>query len=205
MLCETFSDSDIHPVHFDSWFYLVQGKNEMEQLDLIFKLCGTPTSTEWPDVDKLPWCDMNTGPHVHVTFRFNASCPMTRPGPNRFCRGSHIPVGCRKSFGGPRRYVVCSRFSSFHAVSQSSELFCIVNTQSARSLIDKFLTLDPNQRISAKDALDSDYFWEDPLPCKPSELPKYEPSHEFQTRKRRQVRESWTRTHFSRILSRVIL
>lgn len=56
MLCETFSDSDIHPVHFDSWFYLVQGKNEMEQLDLIFKLCGTPTSTEWPDVDKLPWC-----------------------------------------------------------------------------------------------------------------------------------------------------
>ena len=100
---------------------------------------------------------------------------------------------------------MCSRFSSFHAVSQSSELFCIVNTQSARSLIDKFLTLDPNQRISAKDALDSDYFWEDPLPCKPSELPKYEPSHEFQTRKRRQVRESWTRTHFSRILSRVIL
>lgn len=56
MLCETFSDSDIHPVHCDSWFYLVQGKNEMEQLDLIFKLCGTPTSTEWPDVDKLPWC-----------------------------------------------------------------------------------------------------------------------------------------------------
>jgi cyclin-dependent kinase 12/13 len=34
---------------------ILTGKNEMEQLDLIFKLCGTPTSTEWPDVDKLPW------------------------------------------------------------------------------------------------------------------------------------------------------
>lgn len=80
-----------------------------------------------------------------------------------------------------------------------------MNAQSARSLIDKFLTLDPNKRISAKDALDSDYFWEDPLPCKPSELPKYEPSHEFQTRKRRQVRESSTPAHFSRVLSRLLL
>lgn len=92
-----------------------------------------------------------------------------------------------------------------HTVFRSSELFCVVNAQSARSLIDKFLTLDPNKRISAKDALDSDYFWEDPLPCKPSELPKYEPSHEFQTRKRRQVRESSTPAHFSRVLSRVLL
>jgi serine/threonine protein kinase len=136
---------------------------------------------------------------------FNATWPMARAGPNRFCRGSHTPVGYRKFFGGPRRYVVCSRFSAFHTVFRSSELFCIVNAQSARSLIDKFLTLDPNKRISAKDALDSDYFWEDPLPCKPSELPKYEPSHEFQTRKRRQVRESSTPTHFSHVLSRVAL
>jgi len=48
------------------------------------------------------------------------------------------------------------------------------------------LTLNPTHRISARDALDSDYFWEEPIPCSPQDLPKYEPSHEFQTRKRRQ-------------------
>ena len=63
-------------------------------------------------------------------------------------------------------------------------------SQSAKNLVDKFLTLDPSKRISAKDALDSDYFWEDPMPCLPKDLPKYEPSHEFQTRKRRQARNT---------------
>ena len=64
------------------------------------------------------------------------------------------------------------------------------NQQSARDLIDGFLTLDPKYRTSAKDALDSDYFWEDPMPCLPRELPKYEPSHEYQTRKRHRVDHS---------------
>ena len=56
----------------------------------------------------------------------------------------------------------------------------------ARRLVERFLTLDPEKRVTARDALDSDYFWEEPLPCKPGDLPKYEPSHEFQTRKRKQ-------------------
>ncbi|KAL8134001.1 hypothetical protein AgCh_009176 [Apium graveolens] len=45
------------------------------------------------------------------------------------------------------------------------------------------LTLDPAQRISAKDALDAEYFWTDPLPCNSKSLPKYESSQEFQTKK----------------------
>ena len=70
-------------------------------------------------------------------------------------------------------------------------IFIEPDRQSARGLIDGFLTLDPKKRISAKDALDSDYFWEEPMPCLPCELPKYEPSHEFQTRERRKVRMIW--------------
>lgn len=31
------------------------GKNEVDQLELIFKLCGTPNEQNWPDVDKQPW------------------------------------------------------------------------------------------------------------------------------------------------------
>ncbi|XP_070031279.1 cyclin-dependent kinase C-2-like isoform X2 [Nicotiana tomentosiformis] len=37
----------------------------------------------------------------------------------------------------------------------------------ALDLLDKMLTLDPSQRICAKDALDAEYFWTDPLPCDP--------------------------------------
>ncbi|KAL5706950.1 [pyruvate dehydrogenase (acetyl-transferring)] kinase [Ranunculus cassubicifolius] len=56
----------------------------------------------------------------------------------------------------------------------------------ALELLEKMLTLDPSQRISAKDALDAEYFWNDPLPCDPKSLPQYEASHEFQTKQKRQ-------------------
>ncbi|EEH59683.1 uncharacterized protein MICPUCDRAFT_14515 [Micromonas pusilla CCMP1545] len=115
---------------------ILPGKNELEQLDLMFKLCGSPVPVDWPEVELLPWASSFVG---------------------------------KKRF--PRRVQdVFRRFS-----------------RSARSLVESFLTLNPTHRISARDALDSDYFWEEPIPCSPQDLPKYEPSHEFQTRKRRQV------------------
>jgi serine/threonine protein kinase len=47
-------------------------------------------------------------------------------------------------------------------------------------LIDKLLTLDPKKRITASQALDSEYFWSHPLPSEPSSIPPFPPSHEFQ-------------------------
>ncbi|KAK4840230.1 hypothetical protein QYF36_003156 [Acer negundo] len=61
--------------------------------------------------------------------------------------------------------------------------------RNALELLEKMLMLDPTQRISAKDALDAEYFWTDPLPCDPKSLPKYESSHEYQTKKRRQQQQ----------------
>ncbi|KZS92631.1 Pkinase-domain-containing protein [Sistotremastrum niveocremeum HHB9708] len=46
-------------------------------------------------------------------------------------------------------------------------------------LIDKLLTVNPKQRITAAQALDHDYLWTDPLPADPKTLPQYEASHEF--------------------------
>ena len=46
--------------------------------------------------------------------------------------------------------------------------------------------MDPSKRITAKQALDNDYFWEEPFPSKPEDLPKYAQSHEFTAKKRRQ-------------------
>ncbi|XP_028087244.1 cyclin-dependent kinase C-2-like isoform X3 [Camellia sinensis] len=55
----------------------------------------------------------------------------------------------------------------------------------ALDLLEKMLTLDQPQRISAKDALGAEYFWTDPLPCDPRSFPKYESLHEFQTKKKK--------------------
>lgn len=111
------------------------GKDEPEQLNKIFDICGTPTEESWPGVSKIPWY-------------------------NNFKPSRIIKRRLREHF----------RHFDRHALD----------------LLDRMLTLDPAQRISAKDALDAEYFWTDPLPCDPKSLPKYESSHEFQTKKKRQ-------------------
>ncbi|XP_057979446.1 cyclin-dependent kinase C-1-like [Malania oleifera] len=114
---------------------ILPGKNEPEQLNKIFDLCGAPDEINWPGVSKIPWYN-----------NFKPSRPMKRR--------------VREVF----------RHFDRHALD----------------LLERMLTLDPSQRISAKDALDAEYFWNDPLPCDPKSLPKYESSHEFQTKKKRQ-------------------
>ncbi|KAI4308264.1 hypothetical protein L6164_031356 [Bauhinia variegata] len=111
------------------------GKDEPEQLNKIFELCGAPDELNWPGVSKIPWYN-----------QFKPTRPMKRR--------------LREVF----------RHFERHALE----------------LLEKMLTLDPAQRITAKDALDAEYFWTDPLPCDPKSLPKYESSHEFQTKKKRQ-------------------
>ncbi|XP_043697749.1 cyclin-dependent kinase C-2-like [Telopea speciosissima] len=114
---------------------ILTGKNEPEQLNKIFELCGAPDEVNWPGVSKIPWYN-----------NFKPTRPMKR-----------------------RLREVFKQFDHY-----------------ALELLERMLTLDPSQRISAKDALDAEYFWNDPLPCDPKSLPKYESSHEFQTKKKRQ-------------------
>ncbi|KAF9671138.1 hypothetical protein SADUNF_Sadunf12G0016300 [Salix dunnii] len=111
------------------------GKDEPEQLNKIFELCGAPDEVNWPGVSKIPWYN-----------NFKPTRPMKRR--------------LREVF----------RHFDRHALE----------------LLERMLALDPAQRISAKDALDAEYFWTDPPPCDPKSLPKYESSHEFQTKKKRQ-------------------
>ncbi|KAI3752644.1 hypothetical protein L2E82_24679 [Cichorium intybus] len=50
---------------------------------------------------------------------------------------------------------------------------------SALKLLDSLLAVEPNNRGSASSALRSEYFTTKPLPCDPSNLPKYPPSKEY--------------------------
>lgn len=37
---------------------LFPGKGELDQLDLIFQICGAPTDENWPEAKTLNWYDM---------------------------------------------------------------------------------------------------------------------------------------------------
>ncbi|KAK4792085.1 hypothetical protein SAY86_022520 [Trapa natans] len=114
---------------------ILPGKDEPDQLNKIFELCGAPDDTNWPGVSKIPWYN-----------NFKPTRPIKR-----------------------RLKDVFRHFDPL-----------------ALELLERMLTLDPSQRISARDALVAEYFWADPKPCDPKSLPKYESSHEFQTKKKRQ-------------------
>ncbi|KAJ3224866.1 kinase subunit of RNA polymerase II carboxy-terminal domain kinase I [Clydaea vesicula] len=42
-----------------------RGTNEIEQLDKIFRICGVPTKTNWPEHTQLPWWQMMKPKHLH--------------------------------------------------------------------------------------------------------------------------------------------
>ena len=87
---------------FLGFFFLKpQGKSETEQLDLIFKLCGTPSAEDWPGLHSLPWAK------------------------------TILPT--KKAY--PRRVQEVFRRAP----------------PSARCLVERFLTLDP-ERVTARDA-----------------------------------------------------
>ncbi|KAF2284417.1 hypothetical protein GH714_021634 [Hevea brasiliensis] len=137
------------------------GKDEPEQLNKIFELCGAPDEVNWPGVSKIPW---------YNNFKNKANEETSKGGFQTLM--TSVPFAL---------LFLPLLFSAF-----LNSLFCVSFDRHALELLERMLTLDPSQRISAKDALDAEYFWTDPLPCDPKSLPKYESSHEFQTKKKRQ-------------------
>jgi len=114
---------------------ILRGESEIDQLEKIWDLCGTPTEETWPDFKKLPG-------------------------------------GKNMTFNPPKQNCIAERFSKFNPL--------------AVDLLKKLLTLDPKKRITAKEALTHDYFWTQPPPALPENLPKYKSSHELDARKARQ-------------------
>lgn len=124
----------------------LKGRNEAEQLSLIFNTAGHPTINDWPDI--------------------NETCPLWqsfKPEP-----GAELPRRIKEKLQAHLR--------------NPSWL-----TKNAIDLIDKLLTLNPEKRWDAYDALDADYFFEDPI-IKKAHLLNMKFSvasvHEWEARKR---------------------
>ncbi|KAJ6631243.1 kinase-like domain-containing protein [Mycena sp. CBHHK59/15] len=118
---------------------ILPGTSDLDQLDKIWTLCGTPNQHSWPNFDSLPG--------AKASSVFNAM--------PRKLKASYEHIG-----------------------------------KETCDLLDRLLTCNPRERITAAQALDHDYFWTDPMPADPRRyLPVYEASHEFDKRGHRQQQQ----------------
>ncbi|BFZ63205.1 hypothetical protein YB2330_004325 [Saitoella coloradoensis] len=122
---------------------ILPGQSDIDQVDKIFQLCGTPTEETMPGWSKLP------GPPTENGITFNApKYPST--------------------------------------IKQRYEKYGVLAVQ----LLENLLKLNPQERYSAYEALEASYFHTQPLPAKPSEMPRFESSHEYDKRKRKEEERS---------------
>ncbi|THH02956.1 hypothetical protein EW145_g6661 [Phellinidium pouzarii] len=98
---------------------ILPGNSDLDQLDKIWAICGSPNQQNWPDYDKLPGCE------GQIRFK-------------------------------PQERRIKSVYESLG--------------KETCALLDRLLTLDPRERISASQALDHEYFWSDPLAADPKSL-----------------------------------
>ncbi|KIJ61419.1 hypothetical protein HYDPIDRAFT_159448 [Hydnomerulius pinastri MD-312] len=156
---------------------ILPGTSDIDQLEKIWQLCGTPNQHTWPNFDALPGCE--------GVKRFPNCSKRLKLAFDRW-------VACLSSgvFGGWDE-TRCCFFCRFVLVFVVLVLMltrprslCSIG-QETTDLLDKLLTCNPRERITAAQALDHDYFWTDPLPADPKTLPTYEASHEFDKRGRR--------------------
>ncbi|RIB19909.1 kinase-like domain-containing protein [Gigaspora rosea] len=110
---------------------ILPGRSDQDQLDQIYRLCGTPTESTWEG-----YTTLSNGMEIV---------------PNKY----------------PRKVV--SEFEKY-------------GTQAA-DLLDKILVCNPKDRLNAFQALDHDYFFTEPFPADPKNLPTYDSSHEYHHRK----------------------
>lgn len=124
---------------------LFNGTSEIDQLDKIFRILGTPNETIWPGFSKLPGVKINFVKHQYNQLR--KKFPAT-------------------SFTGSP-----------------------VLSDAGFDLLNRLLTYDPEQRITADAALKHEWFQEVPLPKSKEFMPTF-PAQHAQDRRTRRIMKS---------------
>ncbi|OEU10984.1 Pkinase-domain-containing protein [Fragilariopsis cylindrus CCMP1102] len=134
-------------------------RNEAHQLELIYKVCGTPNKENWPDLEK----------KCRLWKKF-------APGPND------------KIY--PNRLAQCLRENLPHPKWMTDE---------AVNLIGELMEENPDKRWSAEQALDAEYFFENPMVKKPKDLNMkfaVTSAHEMDCRKKFELNEAKRKAQF---------
>jgi len=147
--------------------------SEAQQIDQIFSLCGSPKLSEGAK-----------GLAADPTYRYDLWPTIKEDCPEWHLHAAAEPKPRRlqEAFGG-----------NAHEARGSRPLRAHLGTSvHALDLLEKTLALDPKRRITAKDALDHDYFWKDGEVKRPEQLPKFvmQSAHDMEARnKEREARE----------------
>jgi serine/threonine-protein kinase BUR1 len=139
---------------------ILTGSSDLNQLQIIFDLVGSPTDDNMPGWSRLPGCD----------------------GVKEFApRTGNLPQAFREYVLKVPPSILYGHLSLPLHHRQGS---------SAISLLSDLLRLDWRKRINAIDALKHPYFRTAPLPARPGELPRFEDSHELDRRKFRAQKQN---------------
>lgn len=120
---------------------LLQGEKEVEQLSLIFALCGLPSEKTWPGFYRLP-----------------------------YAKTLNLPRDPASKIAGSESDIIRNKFPAL--------------TDSGVDLLSSLLSLNPENRPSAKQVLNHPYFAENPKPKPPEMFPTF-PSKAGQERRRK--------------------
>ena len=121
------------------------GRDEVRQLDQIFRICGSPNSKDWPEHEDLPWSSI-VPPNRHKR-------KLREHFIERFFFSFFF--SCSEEYF----LILIFFFLPFRHVDEY-----------AIDLLDKLLVLNPKNRLSAEQALNHMYFKSHPLPFSPDQF-----------------------------------
>ncbi|KAK4488778.1 hypothetical protein RD792_004565 [Penstemon davidsonii] len=142
---------------------LFNGKSELDQLDKIFRVLGTPNEAIWPGCTKLPSYKVNFVKH-QLPALGDSGLAFWPP---------LVPM-----YNLLRRKFPATSFTGSPVLSDAGF-----------DLLNKLLTYEPEKRITAEEALNHEWFREVPLPKSKEFMPTF-PAQHAQDRRVRRVMKS---------------
>lgn len=133
---------------------LFPGQGEVDQINKIFSVLGSPTEDRWPGAGLLPQFSK-------ISYRVPSKSKLREYFPSFVAPGG--AVASTGAAGGSVALGV--------SYAPPRSIMCV--TESGFDLLANLLNIDPKQRYTAQQALNHDWLREDPQPTAPDMMPKF--------------------------------